>query len=270
VSNDAERAVVVVFVVIGNAARSFLVRAIGPGLIAFGVQGALANPRLQIYSSAGALVAGNEDWADNADVAAAAERVGAFALDGASKDAALLVTLSPGAYTAQVEANGGAGVALIEVYDANAAGGSAQPLVNLSTRGFVDTGDANLIAGFVVSGNASKRVLIRGIGPSLAGFGVPGAVTNPMLKIYAAGSATAIAQNDDWGIAQPIDAAYAAASATEIAAAGTAAGAFPLADNSRDAAVIVTLTPGAYTAIVSGVGNGTGAGLIEVYQLATP
>jgi hypothetical protein len=269
-SNDAARAMIAGFVVTGTEAKTMLVRAVGPSLTGFGVQGALANPRLQIYNSAGELVAENEDWAGNADVAAAAQAVGAFALDAGSRDAAILASLQPGAYTAQVVANGGTGVALIEVYDTAAVSTAtgAQQLINISTRGFVDTGDGNLIAGFVVSGNAPKRVLVRGIGPALTSFGVQGAVANPTLKIYAAGSSTVIAQNDDWSTAQPINASQAAATAAEITAASTAAGAFPLAANSRDAAVMITLMPGAYTAVVGGANDGTGAGLIEVYQLS--
>jgi hypothetical protein len=270
VSNDASRAMIAGFVVTGNEAKTMLVRAIGPSLSAFGVEGTLANPRLQIYNSDNVLIAENEDWAADANIAAAAEQVGAFKLDGTSRDAAILATLQPGAYTAQVDPNGGTGVALIEVYDAsaNTAAASAPQLINISTRGFVDTGDANLIAGFVVSGNAPKRVLIRGIGPSLGAFGVPGTVANPTLKIYAAGSSTPIAQNDDWSTGQPIDSTQVAATAAEITAASMASGAFPLADNSRDAAIVITLMPGAYTAVVGGANNSTGAGLVEVYQLS--
>jgi hypothetical protein len=270
--NDASRAVVAGFVVTGTEAKPMLVRAIGPSLTGFGVQGALANPRLQIYNSAGAMVAENDDWAGNADIATAAERVGAFRIESGSRDAAILVNLNPGAYTAQIATNGEAGVALIEVYDAASPSGTAgtQELVNLSTRGFVDTGDGNLIAGFVVTGDAPKRVLIRGIGPALASFGVTGAVANPTLKLYAAGSATVLAQNDDWGAAQPAGAAQTMATAVEIADASMAVGAFPLAVGSRDAAIVITLQPGAYTAVVGGADGAIGAGLVEVYQVSAP
>jgi hypothetical protein len=267
-SDDGTRAMIAGFVVTGTESKSMLVRAIGPGLSAFGVQGALANPRLQIYDGAGKLVAENEDWGGNATVAAAASAVGAFALDGSSRDAALLLNLSPGAYTAQVATNGGTGVALVEVYDAAGTNGTAKQLINLSTRGFVDTGDGNLIAGFVVTGNAPKRVLIRGIGPGLAQFGVQGAVANPTLKLYAAGNTTIIAQNDDWNAAQPVGTSQAAASSAEITAASAAVGAFGLGANSRDAAIVITLMPGAYTAVVSDASNGTGAGLVEVYEIS--
>ncbi len=269
-SGEAARVMIAGFVVTGTEAKPMLVRAIGPGLGAFGVQGTLANPRLQIYNSAGTLIAENEDWGANPDVAAAADRVGAFRLEAASRDAAILTTLTPGAYTAQVMANGGNGIALVEVYDA--AGGSAAQLVNISTRGFVDSGDGNLIAGFVVTGNAPKRVLIRGVGPSLALFGVTDAVSNPTLKLYAAGSITAMAQNDDWSVPQPIDATQFAATSAEIVGASTASGAFALAPSSRDAAIVITLLPGAYTAVVgdASTGSGTGTALVEVYQLSPP
>jgi hypothetical protein len=273
-SGEANRAMIAGFVVTGTESKPMLIRAIGPSLGAFGVQGALANPRLQIFNNAGTLVAENEDWGNSAAIAAAAERVWAFRLDGGSRDAAVLATLAPGAYTAQVAANGGTGVALIEVYDASDVGAtslaSAPQVINISTRGFVDTDEGNLIAGFVVSGNAPKRVLIRGIGPGLTSFGVQGAVANPTLKLYAAGSTTVIAQNDDWSTAQPINGSQAAATAADIISASMAAGAFPLTANSRDAAIVITLLPGAYTAVVSDAANATGAGLIEVYQLNSP
>jgi hypothetical protein len=269
-SSEASRAMIAGFVVAGTEARPMLIRAIGPSLGTFGVSGALANPRLQLFNSAGTLVAENEDWGNNAGVAAAAEQVGAFKLDAASRDAAILITLAPGAYTAQVATNGGDGVALVEVYDAStgSTGATTRQLINISTRGFVDTGDGSLIAGFVVTGNAPKRVLIRGIGPSLTGFGVTGAVANPVLKLYATGSTSVIAQNDDWSAGQPINVAQGAATAAEIAAASTSAGAFPLSAGSRDAAIIITLLPGSYTAVVSDAANGTGTGLVEVYELA--
>jgi hypothetical protein len=112
--------------------------------------------------------------------------------------------------------------------------------------------------------------MIRGIGPSLTQFGVPNSITDPMLRVYAAGSTAAIAQNNNWGTAMPINATQTAATAAEIAAASTATGAFPLVAGSLDAAVIITLTPGAYSAVVSGANNGTGAGLIEVYEIPNP
>jgi hypothetical protein len=210
------------------------------------------------------MVAENEDWVDGTAMRAAAERVGAFQLTPGSRDAALLVTLAPGNYTAQVLANGGDGVALVEVYDAETTQPATQ-LINLSTRGFVETGDSVLVAGFVVTGDAPKSVLVRGVGPALAGFGVSGPLADAQLKVFSGG--VLLAQNDDWGSPQPLAGGAAPASGADINAAGTAAGAFALPPGSKDAAVLVTLPPGAYSAVVSGANGTTGAGLVEVYQV---
>jgi len=260
---NASRAFIAGFVVSGSTPKSMLIRAVGPGLAQFGVTGMLANPRLRIHSGSQVLVE-NEDWVDTPTMRATADRVGAFQLAPGSRDAALIVTLAPGAYTAEVVANGGDGVALIEVYDVEATQAGTQ-LINLSTRGFVDTGDAVLVAGFVISGDAPKRVLVRGIGPALSGFGVNGALADAVLKIYS--GTTVVAQNDDWGTPQSVAGAAAPASAAEISAAASSVAAFALPNGSKDAAVVVTLPPGAYSAVVSGAGTGTGAGLIEVYEL---
>ena len=269
-TGDASRSVIAGFVVAGTESKEVLVRAVGPGLAGFGVTDALANPRLQLYASSGVLVAENDDWNNNSDLDDVANRVGAFKLAASSRDSAIHANLAPGAYTAVVSGVNGNGVALVEVYDAstNTAISASQQLVNLSTRGFVDTGEGNLIAGFVVAGNAPKRVLIRGIGPSLTQFGVPGAVADPMLKIYTAGSATPIAQNNDWTVPQPMGVTQFAATAAEINEAATATGAFPLTANSKDAAIVITLMPGQYSAVVTGANNSTGAGLVEVYELS--
>ncbi len=254
VEGDASRSLIAGFVIAGAKAKRVLVRAIGPALTAFGVPGALADPHLRLYSSSGALVAENDNWAGN-DTSAAATSVGAFALSPGTRDAAVVITLAPGAYTLLVSPHGGDGVALAEVYDVDgepAPGGSA--IINLSTRGQID-GDGNpLIAGFTVRGNGSRRVLIRGIGPALTKFGVGGALEDPTLKIYRDGQL--IAQNDDWTTA-----------ASEIVAANSATGAFALAADSKDAAIVLALPPGAYTAVVSGVGDASGVGLVEVYDL---
>jgi hypothetical protein len=266
-AGDASRSVIAGFVVAGTEPKRVLVRAVGPGLSGFGVAGALGNPSLQIYSGS-TMIAENNDWSNNTDVSAISDSVGAFKLTANSQDAALVATLEPGAYTAVVQANGGSGVVLVEVYDAATNTQlSTQQMVNISTRGFVDTGDGQLIAGFVISGNAPKRVLVRGIGPGLTQFGLSGAVADPQLKIYAANGNTLVAQNDDWSTPQPVSATQAAATSAEVAAASTATGAFPLAAASKDAAIVITLMPGQYSAVVSGAGNGTGAGLVEVYEI---
>jgi sugar lactone lactonase YvrE len=261
---NASRAFIAGFVVSGTTPKQMLVRAIGPALGQFGVNGTLPNPQLKIFSGS-QLVAENEDWSDTPAMRALCDRVGAFQLPAGSRDAAALVTLAPGAYTAQVVANGGDGVALVEVYDAESTQAGTQ-LVNLSTRGFVDTGDGVLVAGFVVTGDAPKRVLVRGVGPALAGFGVTGALADSVLRVY--NGTTLVAQNDDWSSPQAVSGGATPATGAEIAAAASGAGAFALPSGSKDAAIMVTLPPGAYSAVVSGGGGATGAGLVEVYELS--
>ncbi len=240
------------FVVAGDA-RPVLVRAIGPALTGFGVAGALADPRLTVVRGDGSTLGSNDNWlaTDGPAISAA----GAFSLTAGSRDAALIASFVAGSYTAPVTgAVNDAGVALVEVYDtgSSASGG----IVNASTRAFVGTGESVLIPGFVVGGNGSLRVLMRAVGPGLGDFGVSGALADPILTIFRDGAS--VATNDNWSTA---------ANSAEIAAAATKVGAFPLASGSRDAAVLVSLAPGAYTAVVSGVGGTTGTALVELYTL---
>jgi hypothetical protein len=244
------------FVVGGTAPKQVLIRGIGPALTGFGVGGALANPKLKIYRGS-TLVSENDDWA--AETAASFSRVGAFGLASGSRDSAVLVTLDPGAYTAHVSDGGAAGVALAEIYDASAnPAAEYQRLINISTRGEVTAGEGVLIGGFVVTGNSPKRLLIRGVGPGLAAFGVGGVLADPRLRVYR--NADLQAENDNWSAV--------AAEGTASADAAREAGAFALAAGSRDSALIVTLAPGAYTAqITSADGTATGSALIEIYEL---
>lgn len=135
----------------------------------------------------------------------------------------------------------------------------AGQLVNVATRAFVGRDEQVLIAGFVVGGTAPKRVLVRGAGPALAGFGVAGALADPELRVFA--GATLRAENDQWD--RP---AAGGATVAEVSAAAAGSGAFPFAAGSADAALLVTLAPGAYTAVLEGRGGATGAGLVEVYE----
>lgn len=265
---DARRSAIAGFVVTGTAPKAILIRAVGPGLASFGIRDGVAAPRLELRDSTGRLIAGNDGWGNSGEIELAGDRVGAFRLPRGSRDAALIVALMPGAYTAQVAANGN-GMVLLEIYDATSGAQlTADQIVNISTRGFVDTGDGDLVAGFVIAGRAPKKVLIRGVGPALAGFGLAGVLTDPVLKLYASSSAaTTIAQNDNWSTPLAAGSVYTPATAAEITAAATAAGAFPLAAGSKDAALLVTLPPGNYTASVTGTSNGTGAALVEVYEV---
>jgi hypothetical protein len=263
------------FVVAGANAqqsRQMLIRVIGPRLSAapFNVTGALADPRLEVYSGSNPTpVLTNDNWGTQTAgatqvnaIVQATNRAGAFALQNNSADAVVLATLPPGQYTVQAKAPANnpsaTGVVLIEVYDVTPSATAAGKATNVSTRGLVGTGANVLIAGFVVNGEVSRRVLIRGVGPTLTRFGVSGVLADPQLKLVDQASGATIKTNNDW--ASGSDAAI-------IASASTAAGAFALANGSKDAAMIVMLPPGQYTAQLSGVNNTTGVGIVEVYDV---
>lgn len=235
--------------------KSVLLRGVGPTLSDFGVSGALIDPVLTVYNAANEIVAQNTGWdsGDNADqISETAERVGAFALPAGSGDAALLINLPAGNYTVHLgSVSGTSGTGLTEAYEVDDIGS----LLNLSVRGSVTGTTSPLIAGFVVTGDQPKRVLVRGVGPSLANFGVNNFLTNPALRIESDGE-TVIA-NEDW---HEGDTAL-------IAAVNQRVGAFDLDTDSGDAAVVVTLPPGVYTVAVSGADGDAGLALVEVYEV---
>lgn len=244
----------------GNGAPFLLVRGAGPALVPLGVSDALADPRLEVARLNGPVLSSNDNWGGSAMLADMAARVGAFPLtDPAGKDAALVTSFAKADYTAQVTGVGGTtGVALAEIYDTTIPGDAttAVPrLVNVSARTEVGTGDNILIAGFTVAGAGPKTLLIRAIGPTLGTtFNVPGVLQDPRLALYNQ-EQTKLNENDDWG------------NDPALAAAFTAVGAFNLGATTKDAALLVTLPPGGYTAQVSGVGNTTGVALVEVYEV---
>ncbi|MDO8543757.1 MAG: immunoglobulin domain-containing protein [Opitutaceae bacterium] len=255
------------FVITGESPKQVLIRAAGPALAAapFNLAGALGNPSIQLFNGSRS-VAQNDNWgtpaANATTVANAAVRAGAFPFRQGSQDAALLRTLAPGAYTVVV--GGGTGIALAEVYEvmeSNETPGMRR-LVNVSARGPVIPGSP-LIAGFVISGAGPQRVLIRGVGPTLgvAPFNVAGVLPDPELTVFRGN--TPVKTNDDW---------FRDPEAALIRDAATAVGAFALGAQRQDAAVLLYLAPGAYTAVVSGpananAANGTGVALIEVYEV---
>ncbi len=249
------------FVVAGDAPKQVLVRAIGPTLAGYGVTGALHDPQLQLYKGA-TLIGGNDNWENNAEIASASGKVGAFALNPTARDAALTTVLAPGAYTAQVSGvNGATGIALVEIWDVdNVSPFAAQKVSNVSTRGVVGSDQKQLIAGFVVSGNISKKLLIRAVGPSLSTFGLGNLLADPMLRLsrMVNGSAMLVRENNDWG--QGNDPASVVDAASRI-------GTFPLNSGSKDAVILITLPPGTYTAQALGAGGSTGMALIEVYEV---
>lgn len=244
------------FVVAGNN-ESLLVRGIGPALTSFGITNPLADPLLAV-SGAGGTIATNDDWQvgnDGSLIAATAAGVGAFPLPNGSKDSALLVRVNSGAYTAGLaRPDGSSGTALAEIYDTDMT--AAARLVNVSARMSVTSGDGALFAGLVIAGNTSKTVLIRAVGPTLSLFGVGGALADPMITVFSGN--TPIASNDNWETG--------ASTAAQIIAASAKVGAFALPAGGKDAVLLLTLQPGAYSVKVTGVGDTAGVVLIEVYD----
>ena len=255
------------FVIGGTSPKQVLIRGIGPGLAAYGVTDALADPRLRLFDASGTLLQENDNWGGTPALTAAMNRVGGFPLATDSPDAAILATLAPGPYTVHVINGGEAGVALAEIYDAAENPNSEyQRLINISSRGTVSGGDGVLIGGFIVTGNSPKRVLVRGVGPGLGAYGVDGTLVDPTLKLYSS-AGTLIAQNDNWQTPVTVAGGQVAATAAEVSTSNTNTGAFQLAEASTDAAVVVTLAPGAYTAHVGSATAAPGTALIEIYEI---
>jgi uncharacterized protein (DUF1800 family) len=245
------------FVVQEGAPKQILIRAVGArlGQAPFNVTGVLADPQLQLFNANGVLVLANDNWA-TADLATM-NSVGAFALASGSRDAALVATLSPGAYTAQVSGvNNTSGVAILEIYDVT---GSAR-LMNLSTRAMVGSGANGLFSGLSVApGGGARRILVRAAGPSLAALGVPGGLGDPSIAIVdSSNRQIAGGANDNWE----------SNGAAAMTAAFAQAGAFPFSAGSRDAALVVDVMPGNYTIQVNGVAGTSGTALVEVYDLS--
>jgi hypothetical protein len=253
--------VIVGFVVGGFASKPMLARAIGPGLAEFGVGDVLLAPRLALFrAGAEAPFTTNTGWTTAPSTQAivnANRQAGVFDLSPANADSALVTTLAPGGYTVVItDAAGRAGNGLVEIYDV-ASSDSGARLANLSSRAFVGTGDATLIAGMTVTGSVAKPVLVRAIGPTLSVFGLAGALGQPQLTLFN-DRGIAIAQNANW---------TGTANALEIGRIAAQVGAFPLTTGSGDAALLLDLAPGNYTAQVTGAGSTTGVALIEVYEV---
>ena len=272
VAGTGANAMIVGFSIAGTRSKQILLRAVGPGLAAFGVPGTLADPILTLKSAAGADLATNDNWEQQttttaANLTATMARVGAFALAPGSRDAVILTTLAPGNYTALVSSpNDSSGVIILEAYDTDSPLDPALKLANLATRGFVGTGADVIIAGFLVSGPGPKTFLVRAIGPTLlqAPFNLPGALRDPYLKIFRGD--TLLRELDDWD--SP------ASAQASLRAAAARVGAFALRETrgsspptGLDAVMLITLPPGNYTAQMSGLDDGTGIGLIEVYEM---
>lgn len=247
-AGSGQNTLIVGFTVSGGT-KPVLVRGVGPGLAPFGVSDALADPKLELFDETTKRME-NDNWLPND--ASVFRSLGAFELASNSGDAALVAALAAGSYTAQLSGRGNtSGVALVELYDAG--GGSGAKLGNVSARSRVGAGDGVLIAGFTIAGTGARTLLIRAVGPTLAAFNVVGPLADPQLELFQAGRASPLAANDDWD--------------NSLADMFGRVGAFPLTRNSKDAMLVVTLPPGSYTAQVSGTGNSTGVGLVEVYEI---
>ena len=259
------------FVISGSEPRTVLLRAVGPGLSAFGITTPLSTPNLYLFDqSSQRQLLQNTGWADNAQLTAAFNRLGAFPYVTHSADSAAVVTLPPGTYTMVVNnagITGNAGIALAEVYDASGdpTTGTSR-LINLSARGTINTSSPSLIGGFVITGNTTKRVLIRGIGPALSHYGVTGALTDPILSLFD-NQNRFLAQNNNWQNSVTVSSSYPGASAADITTASTSSGAFALDAGSTDSAILVTLAPGIYSAVVVGSGGSIGNAIVEVYEV---
>ena len=226
--------------------KKLIVRAIGPSLTAFGVADALQDPTLELFSD-NTQLATNDNWGDNSN---AAEILSAGLAPTNPNESALLVTLAPGAYTAVLRGtNSGTGIGLVEVYDLDATGPAK--VINISTRGFVDTGENVMIGGLIVTGNAPSRVVIRAIGPSLSDFGLPNVLEDPFLELHSA-NGDIIFTNDNWQESQ----------SQALQDSGLAP------SHEKESGIFISLAPGNYTGVVRGANGGIGNGLVEFYKLS--
>lgn len=239
--------------VIGTTSRSpdrVIFRAIGPSLP---ISGALADPQIEVRTATGGLVAMNDNWQDAPNKDAIINTGIAPSHPAESAVLAPIATTSGfGSYgdTAQVRgANNSTGIALVEIYDLDRI--SAPKFRNLSTRGLVQTGNNVLIAGFIVLGPDSLRVVVRGIGPSLRFAGLGQVLEDPAFTVYDQ-NGSPLAANDNWRIG---------GQETDLFAKRLSP------SNDLEAAAIATFAPGPYTAVMRGVNNTTGVGLVELYRL---
>jgi hypothetical protein len=241
------------FIITGSSPKHLLLRGIGPSLTGFGVPNALVDPVLELHGPTGFVTITDDNWRDDPT-----QETGILATGIAPSnnlESAMDVTLNPGSYTAVLRGkNNASGVALVEVYDLSQT--ASAKLANLSTRAFIGVGNDLVIAGFILGGNSGNdRIVARGIGPSLTASGLPNALANPMLELRDSNGALVLA-DDDWQD-NP-------AQAAELTAAGLAP------TQQLESGIAATLPAGAYTVLLNGRNNGTGIGLVEVYDRGAP
>ena len=248
------------FIVQGPAGstKKIIARAIGPSLAPFGITDALANPTLEIHDSSGATVATNDDWrttqvgglitGDQSAEISASQLAPSNDLESA-----IIANLTPGSYTAVVRGVGNTiGTGVVDAYDLSPA--SPAKLANVATRGLIQPGDKLMIAGFIVQ-NGPVRAVIRAIGPSLSAFGISNALPDTTLQLRDQNGAIVV-ENDDWKVRTDGSSQQAELEATGLQP-----------TNDLEAAVLITLQPGQYTAQVRGKPESTGIGVVQVYFL---
>lgn len=243
--DTGERVPIAGFIVTGDASKRVLVRGIGPSLAMSGVSNPLANPTLTMFDGAGKQLRMNDNWRDTQ----AQEIMDTGIPPQNDLESAIVIDLSPGYYTAILAGQGGTtGNGLVEVYDLEPDANAT--LANLSTRGFVGTGDDVMIAGLIVGNGDLPIVVLRAIGPSLAGTGIGNPLLDPTIELHDGNGAT-IGFNDDWKLGQTQS-----LFATQLNP-----------SNDRESAIVAFLDPGNYTTIVRGKNNTTGVALVEVYRV---
>ena len=253
------------FFVEGVTNHSLLLRAVGPALADLNVQGPLLYPDLRLMNGLGQEMHYNAGWTQQVGWEAVRDtsaRVGAFPFKVENRDSALLASVVQGGFTALVSGtDGGSGVALVEIYEDRSMSGGESRLRNLSTRGTVGSGERVLIGGFYVSGSVPKSMLIRAVGPSLAQYsqGQFNTASNPRLRLFSASdTVNPIATNDDYWVG---------GNEIEVRDASSRVGAFALSIGTSDAAMVLALPPGGYTAVVDIASGDEGVVLLEIYEI---
>jgi hypothetical protein len=214
-------------------------------------------------------VAENNGWGGDQALAASFAELGAFPLSPDSRDAAIQVDLTPGTYTIRLsDTDGVPGVILAEIYDASEESTqSGNRLVNLSSRGPVSAGSGVATCGFIVGGENNALILVRAVGPGLAGFGVSDGIDDPVLRVYDAESGRLLAANDNWAVPLGVDPAHPAFDQSDLAGAQELAGAFEIDPKGRDSVVLMAVEPGVYTAQTRSENGTEGEAIIEVYLI---
>lgn len=268
VGSGGDSTYIVGFIVPGSKPHNLVLRALGPGLNGTSVQNWLSNPKLRVFRSDGSLVVENDNWDGSDATKAAMAKAGMSPLATGSKDAALALTLPPGAYTFHiVSVDGSSGVSVAEIYDiSDDLDVGNDRFAALACRANVYSGEGVEIGGFVLGGTEARRVLIRGAGPDLLRDGISSALANPAVRVFNSAGQT-VAMNDDWEVQNPASVYQESASAAEMAIAMRSCQMRVFNSGSKDAAAIADLPPGAYTVHVSAPSDAAGISVIEIYVI---